>query len=251
MRITAIIVAWNEATIMPFTMRHYSAFCDEVLVYDHHSTDGTADIVRSFPKGRVQQYDMGGELRDDLHTVLKSFAYRNQGQFAPNPPVSGDWFIMADADELLYHPDIRRYLEACDQAGITIPSILGWDMVSDTLPDPSDRRQIWEIVTEGIYEQQMGKNICIHKDAEILYAPGCHNACFGGRFKGGRCQGFAEHLRLLHFKWMSWPHVEKKLKNLRLSGPNMMMGWGTSLLDIPTQKARFETMLRERKRVLP
>ena len=79
MRITAIIVARDEAAIMPFTMRHYAEFCDDIVVFDHHSVDGTPNIVRSFPQGRVVPYDTGGVLRDDIHTDIKSDVWKNRG----------------------------------------------------------------------------------------------------------------------------------------------------------------------------
>lgn len=250
MRVTAIIIAWNEATIIPFAMRHYAAFCDDIVVFDHHSTDATAELVRRWPQGRVQEYDTGGVLRDDIHAHIKNDVHKNRGPYRVTPPVSGEWCIMVDADEFLYHPAIREYLLACADQGITVPAVQGYDMVSDALPDADDQRQLWSIIRHGIPYQNGSKCCCVHSDADIRYAPGAHCATIGGRVTGGTPRG-QTGLSLLHYKWLAWPYVERKLRNLRLSPENRAAGWGTSLLDIEAQRVRYETMLRDRVEVLP
>ena len=48
-RIHVYTMSYSEEMFMPYFLRHYTSFAERVVVLDNHSSDRTADIVRSFP----------------------------------------------------------------------------------------------------------------------------------------------------------------------------------------------------------
>lgn len=82
MRISACIIAKNEADRIPACLASV-AFCDEVLVLDSGSTDGTADLCRRLG-ARVLETDWPGWV-----------AQKNRAADA----AAHDWVLSIDADE--------------------------------------------------------------------------------------------------------------------------------------------------------
>ena len=56
MKIHAYIIAWNEEKILPFTLDHYSQFCEKIYVYDNMSTDGSDQIYEKYDKVVVKKW---------------------------------------------------------------------------------------------------------------------------------------------------------------------------------------------------
>ncbi|OHB81171.1 MAG: hypothetical protein A2W31_05005 [Planctomycetes bacterium RBG_16_64_10] len=218
------------------------------MVFDNCSTDRTCEIAKACPVARLAHYDTGGLMRDDINRDIKSEVYQNAGKYALTPPVVCDWAINVDADEVLYHPAMRAYLQSCTDRGITQPSVTGFEMIADGLP-VDDGRQIWEHVHLGYPWFMANKPCCVHSSLKVKYAPGGH----GIEKYEGKAQGSPEReLKLLHYKWLGWPYVEKKLRGLKdtLSPQNWLSGWGTDLIDVEAQKKRFEARRVERREVV-
>ena len=62
MKIRVITCCKNEEMFLPFFLRHYCSFCDEVVIYDGHSTDRSVEIINMYPKTTLLQEDPGIEL---------------------------------------------------------------------------------------------------------------------------------------------------------------------------------------------
>jgi glycosyltransferase involved in cell wall biosynthesis len=106
--LSAVIITFNEADRIDNCVRRLS-FCDEVLVIDSHSTDGTRDIAIA-AGARVIERDWPG--------------YRSQKEFAIRA-AEHDWVLCLDADECVT-PKLRDELLQLRANGF--PQHAGWDM---------------------------------------------------------------------------------------------------------------------------
>lgn len=112
MVITVMTIPHNECEMMPFFIRHYRPIADRIVVYDNASTDGTAEIARQMGCEVTPIAGVNGELRDWWNCSKKAAAGRELG---------GDWMIVPDVDEFLYHPDLWALLITYAQQGVTLP----------------------------------------------------------------------------------------------------------------------------------
>jgi len=191
MTIWTYTIAYNEAAIMPYFLRHYAAISDRIIVYDHGSTDATAEIARAHPK--VELRDYSPPLWDELDVV--EFANRQYREAY----MRADWVIWVDTDEFIYHPKLRTYLSECKRAGVNLPNTQGYTMLADAFP-LSDR-PLTEIVRSGVQDDVYSKSAVIDPALPAInYRPGKH-----------RCdpvqanRGAAAEIKLLHYRWFG-PH---------------------------------------------
>jgi glycosyltransferase involved in cell wall biosynthesis len=105
-RISACIVAMNEEDRLGDCLRSV-AFCDEIVVVDSHSTDGTRELAQG-DGARVIERDWAG------HVAQKEFAVR---------AAVHDWVLCVDADERV-SPELRAEILALRDAGFPGPA--GW-----------------------------------------------------------------------------------------------------------------------------
>jgi glycosyltransferase involved in cell wall biosynthesis len=109
--LSACIIAFNEADRIEACVRSVG-FCDEVLVVDSHSTDGTRERAAALG-ARVIERDWPG--------------YRSQKQFAVDA-ARNDWVLCLDADERVsgtLRAEIEGWRERgfADHAGWSVPRI--------------------------------------------------------------------------------------------------------------------------------
>ncbi len=160
------LIAYNEAELIPFTLRHYALFCDRMIVHDGGSTDGTREIARELG-AEVRDFFTDG-VNDKLFKELKQTAWRG---------TDADWVITADCDELLYAPDgwfatLASY-EANNEAVI---KPRGFEMFSDTMPHP-DRGHITEQIRMGAEDSKWYSKPILFRPKllrELVFSAGCH-----------------------------------------------------------------------------
>jgi glycosyltransferase involved in cell wall biosynthesis len=96
-RIVGIVLVRNEDVFVETALGNVAAFCDEIRVADHGSTDGTADLVRrlagKWPKISYNSIRHPSES----HALIQSFAG------------SPTWVFGVDGDEI-YEPDRLAHL---------------------------------------------------------------------------------------------------------------------------------------------
>jgi glycosyltransferase involved in cell wall biosynthesis len=97
--LSACVITLNEADRIDRCVRALG-FCDEVIVVDSHSTDGTREIA-SGAGARVIERDWPG--------------YRSQKQFATDS-ARNDWVLCVDADEIVT-VELQREIEALRSHG--------------------------------------------------------------------------------------------------------------------------------------
>ena len=156
--------------MLPYFLRHYETFVDRIVVYDNGSSDGSREIVMSHPLCELRELfsDHGNE--DNLLWV-KSESWKHEAQGSPGI----DWVIACDIDEMLYHSDPRAYLQKCQQTGVTLPQIRGFEMVSEKFPTKDS--QLTRLCQRGFPRALYAKRIVFSPSGikAINYSPGCHS----------------------------------------------------------------------------
>lgn len=160
------LLTWNEEDILPFTLRHYRSLTTRIVLHDGGSTDRTCEIAEA--AGCEVLRTPRAELDDATHAAIKSTAWRGRG---------ADWYVMADADELIYFPrPMREMLREFEAQQTAIVKPHGWELFSETWPRLDDPRQIYEQIPYGAPVREFAKPILFHADrvAAIRFGPGAH-----------------------------------------------------------------------------
>jgi glycosyltransferase involved in cell wall biosynthesis len=216
MKIELYTITYNEEKILPFFLNHYSNFCDVINVYDNISTDNTLKILKDFDLCEINviPYDTNSKLDDSVYLDIKNNCWKHS---------SADYVIIVDADEFLYHTNIKEFLK---NTGEYIYKPLGYDMWSDTFP----RNNILEEIKTGVRSINYDK-VCIFNPQEvnqINYTLGCHQA--QPILNDGRrnTPPIYDELKLLHYKNVSFDYRFSKHREYltRLSDFNITTGSG-------------------------
>lgn len=203
MKIHAHILAWNEEVIIPFTLNYYTDFCEKVFVYDNCSTDATYDICKKYSNVEIVKWKGDNGMNDATQSKLKSEMYRQKSR---NQCV--DWVIVIDCDEFLYDPNLLNKLELLKTKKIDIPRVIGYDMVSEKLPQ--QEQSILDQIKTGYQNPFLNKCIVFNPDKDIQYGIGAHtivapDCVFSEDFE----------LILLHYKFISLEYVLERYTTLK------------------------------------
>jgi len=230
-KITAIILCKNEEQLLPWALRYYSQYVDEIYVHDNASTDSSKEKITQCKIAKLIPYDTGGVFRDDIHAKIKSNFYRT---------LNSDWYIIIDIDEFIWHKNgLRNHLESCTQRGITFPIITGYQMIGDGWPIDDGKSQLIDHIKYGIRDMDYykggsypyqgvleakfrdlpyDKKCVIHKSVEIFYSPGAHSFNASGKI----VTGFNEGLKLLHYRWID---KETTLNRMKWADATLPINW--------------------------
>jgi Glycosyl transferase family 2 len=164
-RVWVFCHARNEAAWMPFFLRHYSSFAEQIHVFDDGSTDGTRAIVQAHPKAVLHDIPFTG--LDEL--ALLDLAYHEY----PKAINHADLVMWPDVDEFIYHPDIITALKRHLQSGYDCVRPLGFNMMG-SVPVDDGHSQIWELLRTGIRAEVYSKPVIFRPECGIRWAPGKH-----------------------------------------------------------------------------
>jgi len=209
MNIEAHIVAWNEAETIHLTIKHYQQFCQNVIIWDNHSTDNTREIALSMGC-KVKTFGKPGELSDRAYMDLKNSCWKKTHPGKDRR----DFVIVCDADEIL-----SGFPEFVSEA--TIYKTIGWDVFDYNVP-----RETWFETTNGHYQENYSKCVIFDPKAitDINYRIGAHTCSPKGRVLWGK-----ESIFLMHYRNIGGPQrlVERhKLYRERMSEENKLKGFG-------------------------
>lgn len=152
MKIHAHIIARNNATIFPYTARHYTSFCDRVFLHDFGSDDGTLDIAKQYGieivnEGNPDKFD------DRDNTRVKNECWLG---------TDADWVMVMDADELMYFPGgAQEALAAYTKQGLAVVKPHGFEMLHKT----------WPTTTGQIYDEVKYGARLVDYDKPVLFTP--------------------------------------------------------------------------------
>ena len=161
MRVVCYFINWNDSFYIPFLHKHYSAFCERIVMYDQYSNDGSRELVESLGI-EVRNFGGHGVLNDQWYLDVKNNCWkecRNQGI---------DYVVVVDADEFVCIPQINI---KGNEVLNPFPNVTGFNMISDTFPG----KDIFEIKT-GSPSESYSKQAIFNPDyvTEINYVHGCH-----------------------------------------------------------------------------
>lgn len=200
MKIIVFSVCYNESDILPFYLRHYSSFADEISVFDDHSDDGGAALLRTCPKVVFREWPYRNGIDEDQ---FLNFAY----EWYPKAHPSFDWAIWCDIDEFVFHPNIRQALEQAMADGYEAIKPDGFNMMHEGLPK-DDGRQIWEICNAGVVAPVYSKPIIFRPNCGIRWNRGKHDV---EGFNGKILHDSA--FKLLHYRYLGYDYT--KARNAR------------------------------------
>jgi len=203
----------NEAELVPYWLRHYQKIADKIIVYDHHSTDGTPDLLRGAGV-EVREYEPA-TIDDGNWADFLSVQYREaRGQ--------AGWVIVVDADEFIYHPvSVRDELRSQFIAGNNMIIPHGYTMISPWFP--AGDGQIYEYCQHGVYDPLYSKPCIFSPDLELRFVPGKHRALVAGPISRSETK-----LKLLHYRYfgIDWLKQRNKRNADNLSSRAAAQGWG-------------------------
>lgn len=227
MKVVAHILAFNEAELIAYTMRHYRSFCTSIYVHDGGSTDGTQDICRRYG-AEVKHWDTKGQLNDELSMKCKNECWLG---------TDADWVLCPDADEFIYFPQgAEATLKIYSRLGAAVIKPRGYDMFSEAYPTTTG--QIYDEVKTGtLSDKWYAKPILFspHKIMESGFGIGAHESepvlHNGSRLHvGSNWPKATPPTYLLHFHHGIGPieRIARRLdeKRERLATCNKQHGWG-------------------------
>lgn len=219
LRITVMACCFNEAAILPFFIEHYQQFvgATRIVLQDGGSTDATAEIVARYPG--VELVVKRSDKLDDRELLhIRNEAWKPWRDDC-------DWMIVCDVDEFLYHPDIKAELRRLKDAGITLPMVEGFEMLSKQFPVHRPGRWLWQDIQAGFaVPDYYNKNLVFDPRIDINYHLGCHSCAPSGPVR--RSEGTV--FRNLHFRMLSHAHIVDKSRRAaaRLSDWNRQSNAG-------------------------
>lgn len=95
--VSIVIVCRNEAGVIARTLQSLQGVSDDIIVYDNGSTDGTQDIVRTFPVQLHEGLWEGFGITKNKANALSRY----------------DWILSLDADEAIDY-ELKKSLLAFD-----------------------------------------------------------------------------------------------------------------------------------------
>lgn len=196
MKITGITMVKDEADIISATIEHMLTQVDDIIVADNGSTDGTREILESYPITVIDDPEVG-YYQSYKMTRLARVA-RNQG---------AEWIVPFDADEIWYSPFgiIKEVLEGLAPQWLVASAAL-YDHVSSS-EDPLESNPIKRIGWRRSYPGALHKVACRYRD-DLVIQQGNHGAWYEG---GGTQQDGLLVIR--HFPYRSREQFIRKAKN--------------------------------------
>ncbi|MCX5867832.1 MAG: glycosyltransferase [Proteobacteria bacterium] len=222
-RIHLYATCWNEVRLLGFFFKHYDSVVQRYMIYDEGSNDGSLDLLIGHPKVEVRRFVRRYPDSFVLSELdLFNNCWKESRGFRGSP--SADWVIVCNIDEHLMHPDLGGYLSKCLEAGITAIPALGYQMLSDEFPRPSEH--LCKTRTSALPDPTDCKLILFSPSEikEINYKPGGHVAQPEGRVIAPA----RDELLLLNYQILGIDYTLKRFAELRSGlGPlDHARGWG-------------------------
>jgi glycosyltransferase involved in cell wall biosynthesis len=219
----AFFLCYNEENILPHLIKHYSSFCEKIVILDNNSTDNSVAIAESFVNTEVIPFSSNNEFHDGIHINLKNNVWRSSVGEA-------DFVILGDADEFLYHENMVDFLIEAKKNGISFFIPEGYHMVADLELDLKKDDNILDLIKYGVRTQVLDKPMMFdcNKITNINYGFGCHSA----NPEGNILVLQDPKLKMLHYKFIGIKDYiyKNQIRRERLSQFNKKNNFGTYYL---------------------
>lgn len=215
MRVWTYTIAWNEAVMARWFVRHYAPWAEKIIVYVEPSTDGTEQILRQYPNVEVRTWPYVGLDDERMLRFYQRCYLEARGK--------ADWVALVDMDELLYHHDMNRLLsnthcEVLQAEGFALLSKDGW-------PQDDGESQLYDFVPTGIKQVNYDKKILFRPHVHMVHTIGRHS--YQGQFpkhNGRECRDTG--LKLLHCHYVGGPdYTAQRNKRNYDRCPNKKYAW--------------------------
>lgn len=161
------LLVFNEAELLPFTLQHYGAFAERLIVHDGGSTDGSREIARDF----------GAEVQDFFTEGVDDKKFKEAKESLWWKGTDAEWVITADCDELLYAPEgWFKTLEDYERDGVAVCKPRGFEMFSDEMPS-MEKGQITEQIRMGAEDAKWYAKPILFRPSlikSLIFSAGCH-----------------------------------------------------------------------------
>lgn len=202
MRIVLYFINWNDSYYLPFIKEHYGKFCQNIVMYDNHSSDNSHHLAKQLGF-ELRLFGIKNHLNDQHYLDVKNHCWKEERG-------KSDYVIVCDADEFLERP--FNLVGSC-------PEITGYNMVSNSLPEKS----VFEINT-GSQDDQYSKQVIFDPNRvhEINYVHGCHKNNKTGDITPGT------PLRMFHYRMIGgldrlWQrHYQYQLRMSKFNRDHLM-----------------------------
>lgn len=195
MKIIVFTICFNQADVLPWFLRHYSSFVDEISVFDDHSTDGSREMLARNSKVILRDWPHEPGINEDL---FLQHAY----EWYPKAYPAFDWVFWVDPDEIIYAPDVRAVLERNSQYEVL--TTRGYNMTGDGLPKDDGRSQLWNVSPWGVHAPVYSKPVVFRPSAHVRWNRGKHALESENRVTERPV------LKLLHYRYMGGEYTAAK-----------------------------------------
>lgn len=214
----------NEAALAPWFLRHYSAFCERIIIYDDQSTDGTREIVDAHPKCELRDMPFTGldenALIDLAHEVIKEATGK------------ADYVMWPDVDEFLYHPQILECLSRFHVSGYSVVRALGFNMMGAPLPADDGVSQLVDLYHTGVRAPVYSKPIIVMPDSGIQWSCGKHSMANEADLRPMPDYRHYEEeywrVRLLHYRYLTPQYCRERNARQFDRSPVKTTAWSNS-----------------------
>lgn len=211
MKIDIFATCYNEQIILPYFLKHYKKFANNITIFDNMSTDNSVNIMNDYGVDIIP-FDTNGKFEESVLMNIRNNCWKNS---------EANWVIVCDADELIYHENLFEVLSGTNATHIITE---GYEMMTENLPKTDG--QIYEEIKNGYFKPDYSKP-CLFKPSEITdinFAPGSHTAKPTGNVISINNSG----IKLLHYKYLNREVLINKYRHYadRQSDEMKRMGWG-------------------------
>lgn len=223
-RCWAMCRAWNERVLIPYWVRHYMTFCEQVIVYLDEDTDDGTGVLADREGAEVVVVPAVG--LDDLTFVAFAQDHYKEARG------KAQWVCWADADEIVYAPNTAKRLDDWRALGVNCLHTHGYSMVADALPTGDG--QIYDEITRGFRSPEYDKVCLFDPELNVHWEPGKHVASVRSRGnKASVAWGSKDDpVKLLHYRYLgeawcrerharNWARIDTAHRRVRL-------GWETN-----------------------
>lgn len=215
MKLRIVSVCYNEREMLPFFLRHYEQFADEIILYDDNSDDGSRVIACCCDKVTIKDWPFPSGLVDDHMMSLW------QSALADAKRDGFDWIAFPDIDEILWHQQgLRTAITRADERGFEVIASEGWNMVGDGLPMDDGERQVWQLLQSGVRSPVYSKPIIAKVGIEVNWNRGRH------ALENCSPKLSPPMVKLLHYRYLGYGYTARRnARNYARVGADKGCAW--------------------------
>lgn len=212
--VTVISHIYNEEDLLPFWLMHHRRLFDHGIIIDYNSTDASREIVQEYcpnwdiVPSRNSEFDphaIDMEVMDIERAVL-------------------GWKICLNVTEIMFHHDLRTYLQHTKSSALAIPSVVLLDTPEEASIPLDKNRDIFLQRTLGVMPNGIERTVrsarWIHRHPDGQYKVGRHGTCHSSDYD--------PELMLLWLGICPLSYMSRRRKHIkeRLSQAAMVYGLG-------------------------